>query len=424
VQRCRQDGTGLDDCQCGPGGTGGTSTAQGGKGGSSGKGGNSGKGGGPNAGTGGVAGGPVEPGEDADGDGFTALEGDCADDNALVGPRSFEVAGNGLDDDCDGTVDNAVETCDGGLGPVIGNPLDAMKALGICGPVVPKDADIPVGLRKPGLIEAAFANPAGPFLVSPPKSGANTSLQLGILPNFGAATQPQEGTSLLALSSGVARATGQPDATKDLCSNSKSFSGIGTYPVGFPKEGDCGKGGKPNDAIAIDFRVRAPINAKSFRVRFKFFTCEYPDYTCSSFNDVFALLMSPSPLQAGDPMADANNASANVAFEGGGEGKKNVIGVNNTSFLVACKKDSQAPEYKNCVDEQGILGSGFEGHAGSAWLESRVPVPVFAPDADRVISLRLAIWDSSDAILDSTAVVDGFAWSDEEVPTALTVIAP
>ena len=42
---------------------------------------------------------------DADGDGYFICDGDCADSDAEVNPGSEEVPGNGVDDDCDGLVD-------------------------------------------------------------------------------------------------------------------------------------------------------------------------------------------------------------------------------------------------------------------------------------------------------------------------------
>jgi hypothetical protein len=47
---------------------------------------------------------------DADGDGFAPCDGDCSDANALIHPGALEVC-DGLDNDCDGVVDD-------GLGPV------------------------------------------------------------------------------------------------------------------------------------------------------------------------------------------------------------------------------------------------------------------------------------------------------------------
>jgi hypothetical protein len=64
--------------------------------------------------------------------------------------------------------------------------------------------------------------------------------------------------------------------------------------------------------------------------------------------------------------------------------------------------------YPNCKAGNGaqLQGSGFEGHAASSWLVNQANVP-----PGGLIYLRIAIWDSSDGILDSTALLDAFEWS-------------
>ena len=54
----------------------------------------------------------VHPGSDLDGDGYLACDDDCDDTNPEVHPGHAEVRGNGIDDDCDGAID---ETCFVGL---------------------------------------------------------------------------------------------------------------------------------------------------------------------------------------------------------------------------------------------------------------------------------------------------------------------
>src|SRR4029077_4211819 len=58
---------------------------------------------------------------DQDGDGWTTCQGDCCDNTtqcanpALVNPGAIEVNGDGIDNDCDGHVDNAILSCDQGV---------------------------------------------------------------------------------------------------------------------------------------------------------------------------------------------------------------------------------------------------------------------------------------------------------------------
>jgi hypothetical protein len=44
---------------------------------------------------------------DDDGDGYFAEEDDCDDDDADVNPDAVEVPDNGMDDDCDGEIDES-----------------------------------------------------------------------------------------------------------------------------------------------------------------------------------------------------------------------------------------------------------------------------------------------------------------------------
>jgi hypothetical protein len=74
-------------------------------------------------------------GVDADGDGFTVAAGDCDDGDATRYPGAVEVL-NGIDDDCDGVVDN-------------GFPVDADAD----GYTVPLDCDDTNATIYPGAVE-------------------------------------------------------------------------------------------------------------------------------------------------------------------------------------------------------------------------------------------------------------------------------
>jgi hypothetical protein len=374
------------------------------------------------------------PNDDHDGDGWTPATGDCNDCDKYVNPGAIDVLNYKpdamgkpteellpnsaqVDEDCNGKplLPTDDTSCDGSLSVgAVADPYDAAKAMELCNVQVEENPADPK-MRKWGVIQAAFNEIAGaPFKNPPPNSAKWGKTNFGLLPDFGAPSKPRAGTKLFGLSSGEARAPGQPDFTDNVCGFDKGYAS--GYPAGFPKQGSCGTTGAPHDGVALDLKIRVPTNAKSMLFDFRFFTCEFPVYVCDMYNDVFAVLMSPSPLMAGDPMADSTNQSANIAFEASGN-MKSVIGVNNQSFLTACSPGTSG--YNNCKGEAELAGSGFEGHGGSAWLESQVPV---IPGS--TIFLRLAIWDSADGILDSSAIVDNFRFSANEGANTNTHVAP
>lgn len=69
----------------------------------------------------------IDPTIDADGDGFSIEEGDCDDDNTDINPSEDESCGDGLDNNCDGLIDDAsavdsVQWFEDGDGDGFGNP--------------------------------------------------------------------------------------------------------------------------------------------------------------------------------------------------------------------------------------------------------------------------------------------------------------
>ena len=72
-------------------------------------------------------------GEDFDGDGFSIAQGDCNDCDGNANPGAFDVPGNGVDEDCNGTADDEVIGCDGAI-PDIGyaDPIAGAQAIGLC----------------------------------------------------------------------------------------------------------------------------------------------------------------------------------------------------------------------------------------------------------------------------------------------------
>jgi hypothetical protein len=316
--------------------------------------------------------------KDFDGDGY-ALKDDCNECNTGVNKGAFDIPGNGVDDDCNGTVDDEPTDCDDGLSG--GNPFDGAKAIGLC-----KQAD--ASGKEWGVVEAKWVKPDG--------SSLNDMQGVGIVGHFGV-NDPQFGTTMLAISSGKATESNTPMSTD------KNYTS-GT-PSGYPKESPACPNvstGEAHDGAALEVKIRVPSNAQSFSYQQNFFTMEYPTFICSRFNDFFVTMMDPIP----DGLADGN-----IAFDQ----DTNPISVNN-SLLQVCKAGKYSGKTFPCpLGEDTLTSTGFSDHAATGWLTTAAPVK-----GGSEITLRFAIWDSGDGVLDSTVLLDDFKWSVEGADTAQT----
>ena len=138
--------------------------------------------------------------DDRDGDGFTVADGDCDDGEPKINPGAFDFPGDNIDDDCSGAAAVAGDNCDTGLAIDSSKPEDAARAIGLC-----KFADM--NSKGWGVVSARFTDATGTGKLASPTG-------VGILPGMGAA-KPGEGSSLLALSSGVARGPDQAGFTSE-----------------------------------------------------------------------------------------------------------------------------------------------------------------------------------------------------------------
>ena len=377
---CVKNGLAWGPCQCG--------SNTGGAAGSGGAGAAGGLGGSSTGGTGAVPA-PSPPGKASDGDCFGDGDGDCKDDDANVNPGAIDYPGNGVDDDCSGTADDYAP-CDEAI-TNLGDPdpLNGARALGLCQLTTKEE-------KKWGVIQAKWVMADG-------KTGMNEKSH-GLLPSFGANLLPREGKRLLALSSGTAREPGDADY--------KPVSGAdmgtdGLAPTGFPIDSpSCKvvteKDKATHDPAALEVSLRVPSNAKSFLIDFNYYTYEFPTYVCTKYNDFFVALQFPAPKNA---------QSGNIAFDGEG----NPVSVNN-AYLRACKPQTAGNKAFDCPLGVGLLDqTGFDNSAATGWLVTQSPV---TPRG--LITLRFAIWDMGDSVLDSTVLLDALRFSPDEVPQAGT----
>jgi hypothetical protein len=219
---------------------------------------------------------------------------------------------------------------------------------------------------------------------------------------------------MLVLSTGHARVPGEQDACG---SESCAENAGGTPPTGFPLQSpSCPISSVINDDVGLSVTLRVPTNAAGYAFDTKFYSFEYPQWVCDSFNDEFIALVSPAPQGSlqGDIAFDSrhNPISVNAGFFT--ECDPSTIG----SFASQCAFGSNTcpvTPSPYCPEGTGPLaGSGFDvwgttigstyGGATS-WLQTQAPA---TPGSE--VTIRFLIWDGGDQGFDSTVLLDHFHW--------------
>ena len=325
---------------------------------------------------------PPDPLADYDQDGYSIAQGDCNDWSPLVNPGAVEVTGNGVDDNCDGQIDEVAPPCTNLIGKLDGTSLA-------------------------GAMEQCDSR----FVTSSSFKGPSAAQARNIVGSFGV-VKPQSGDSMVLISTGKAvdkKGAGyvQPQIGTDLGS-SNTFA---NPEPNLPAAPMCGTAqpAKVNDYTEWVVHLKAPTNAYSFSFQFQFFSAEYPEFVCTMFNDEFLVEM-----ESKNEFATPKNISFDAA--------KNPITVNNGFFSVCT--NSTTPQTKHCkkpVSE--IAGTGYEDSNGSepiggstGWLTTTAPV---TPGED--ITLHFIIFDEGDHIYDSAVLIDNFQWSVNAVEGPTTI---
>jgi hypothetical protein len=375
---------------------------------------------------------------DCDGDGWKQADGDCCDapgscgaNPALVNPGAVEVVGNGIDDNCNGKQDffdiPDTAACDAQLGSNSSTATDYAKALGICRTTTANPA---LNLKTWGLIEAQLLRADGTAL---PVS----STQRSIRNVLGQVNPPNtEGQKAVILSTGIASDSSQTNpgpnsnapgaglgSSVDIstCNNAlciKDWFTTANAPLKnaneLPVAPNCGKGNagtptKANDSVMLELKMRAPTNAKAFSLNTYFLSHEFPFYVCSDYNDQFVVLVdTPKPT-----LPVPNPIDKNLMIFSDGKATY-PIGINlasatslfNVCDLAAAQAQNNKISAKSCSLGAGQLsGTNQEGHGGSFWLTTAGNII-----PGDTVTLRIVVWDVSDNVYDSTAMVDGFKW--------------
>ena len=168
----------------------------------------------------------------------------------------------------------------------------------------------------------------------------------------------------------------------------------------------------------LKIRVRVPTNAKSFNVQMYFFSAEWPEWTCTAYNDLFVTLLDSTGV--GNP-ADKNVAIYSL------NNSKYPVGVNlvkaANGLFTQCKNGTygcsgvNGGNYNGCVGVAGLAGTGFDGvgaacganntvGGGTGWLKMAGNVK-----GGETMEIRFVIWDTSDGVYDSLVLLDDWVWS-------------
>jgi len=372
--------------------------AGGGGGGTTGPGlyGNGGQGGGGQGGGGGCP--------DNDHDGYSTCDGDCNDSNPLINPGAFDFP-NGVDDDCDGGKDNPKIVCGQGLQYTSQDPYDYAKALDIC----QTTTEGATGKNKIwGLISAEFRLADG--------TGTPNGQQHSIEQKLGNVLGPRQNQNFVFLSTGYAATPSDPYWDINTPQTGTDTGTSSPTPLGFPtNKVNCPLpvSNTAYNPVNLRLRLRTPTNANSFAFDSGFWSAEYPEYACSVYNDLFVVLVQTNA--SGLP----NNH--NVVFDAQG-----TPGSVNLSFFNRCLAGATGcygtPGFNFCSGNTNELsGTGYgdlDGAqpcgapttigGGTGWLTTQVPIL-----AGEVITVEFMVWDSSDGIYDSAAMLDWFRWQQQ-----------
>lgn len=362
--------------------------------------------------------------DDCDGDGYSPAQGDCNDDDPLVNPEAYDFLGDGVDNDCDGKVDDPVLTCETAPATPPGSPTDFARAADLCAQISKTHAGTPFD----PLVHAAWGQVQG---LGPGEtlwtSQTKPTIQTNIVSSFGG-NAPRQGKTMAGLANGPWGAADPRDSAaldpagfqlNDACSD---IPLMGTDCASLTN-GSVSGGVNVQDWAELALTVHVPSNVKSVVFDFTFFSSEFNQWWDSAANDAFFVLVTSKELSGQNVAHDSHGLAVTV----------------NSGYFQLCPAPpgpamlSEPTAIENCVGLTGdaaqmifgtLTGTGYDGAAkstddtvtavngdlyvyggGSAWLTTS-----FAVTPGEQILMRVIIADTFDGLKDSAVLFDNMRW--------------
>ena len=318
--------------------------------------------------------------------------GDCNDHDSLINPCAFDtndpndpVGTDGIDNDCDGFVDNLI-TCETGLAS--GFDHDArrttLNAADLCdNRALPAARRLASGTAPPSRTAQRITEHMGnsgdfvPRTLPPNPAGAPaaTNVYMSFLSNGIAEDDVGRPVVPDVQRDGLRHHLHEPHAPERRAERQ-------------PLRHGRLRGGRRSErhAVAVHdytelrMTIKAPINAGSFSFDFAFFSEEYPVYVCQGFNDTFLAIQTSQQYPDGQQIAyDANGHRINVNNSFFQDCNSCTNCVPGYDFTVDCTREQPRAAGRHELREAlgataPIAVQPTHGSGGTDWLTTTSPI--------------------------------------------------
>jgi hypothetical protein len=251
----------------------------------------------------------------------------------------------------------------------------------------------------PSLLAAEFRLPDG-ALPDATQLAAMSDFQSAVLLQLGAGgLVPRSGPTFVALSSGQVSDFDSPFPFQIPLQPGTNLGTSGLAPAvllaahdgHLPAYPSCFPASNVNDPVTLRLTLQVPAVATRLAIDWLFFSANYSEWTCTSFDDYFLIMV--------DGSSPALPEDRNLALDSAGHAMSTMH--NDYHFCLpagiwACPGGTGA-----------LAGTGCEGGIGgaTAWHVAMIPVV-----GGETLTLDLAVFDVGDHVNDTAVLIDGLRW--------------